>query len=99
MTRRRNHMFENTSCPLPSPTFNQPYVAFPFYLWFKFHFYCLELIYQKFPKRQNTKGNQNKDKIEPECIHFSAKRLTGMLSKYSFFEKRKVLDAGSNSPT
>lgn len=28
-------------------------------------FYCLELIYQKLPKRQNTKGKQNKDKIEP----------------------------------
>lgn len=91
MTRRRNHMFENTSCPCLHQHLTNMYVAFPFYLWFKFHFYCLELIYQRFPKRQNTKGNQNKDKIEPECIHFSAKRLTGMLSKYSFLRREKYL--------
>lgn len=40
-------------------------------------------------------GKQNKDKIEPECIHFSAKRLTGMLRnkrflfEYSFLRREK----------
>ena len=91
MTRRRNHMFENTSCPCFHQNLTNVMLRSYFIFVLNSIFYCFELIYQKFPKRQNTKGKQTKDKIEPECIHFSAKRLTGMLSKYSFLRREKYL--------
>lgn len=84
MTRRRNHMFENTSCPCFHQNLTNVMLRSYFIFGLNSIFYCFELIYQKFPTRQNTKGNQNKDKIEPECIHFSPKRHTGMLTKDFF---------------
>lgn len=97
MTRRRNHMFENTSCPCLHQNLTNIMLRSHFIFSLNSIFYCLELIYQKFPNRQNKKGKQNKDEIEPECIHFSAKRLTGMLrdkrflSEYSFLRREKYL--------
>ena len=103
MTRRRNHMFENTSCPC----LHQHLTNIMLLSHFIFGLNSISIVSNSFI-RNSQRGKIQREtktriKLNQSVYTFHQNVTQECLQKISLwvfiFEKRKVLDAGSNSPT